>query len=261
MDLGLSVKWARYNIGASSPEKYGTHHIFASPSNSTTNLYDNLINAGYFGDDKSICGSQFDTATSQWGNKWQMPSKEHFKELIQLCKQEVVTYKNVKGILFTSNKNNKTIFFPFAGCYWRMDGWKKVGDESEGRYWTGFLSICRASTQDALYILMNQNGVEYTESFIMDIYERKYSIRPVTSDGNNSNPNNCQNSCTATCTSSCDRGFCTGGCSGGCSSSCSGTCSSSCSTSCTGLCDSSCYGTCKGGCDTTCVGSCAYFMS
>lgn len=279
VDLGLSVKWARYNIGASSPEKYGTYHIFASPSNSTTNLYDNLINAGFFGDDKSICGSQFDTATSKWGNKWQMPSKEHFKELIQSCKQEVITYKNVKGILFTSNKNNKTIFFPFAGSYWRYDGWEKMGEGSKGEYWTGFLSCCRASLQDALYIQMNQNGVEYKESRTADIYENKCSIRPVTSNGNNSNPNNCQNSCTATCANNSTGSGCSScgsNCSSSCGSNCSGACVNTCSTgcgkqcrySCGGGCSQTCAGFCSGGCKgaskgscSDCTGSCSYLCS
>ncbi len=251
VDLGLSVKWARYNIGASSPEKYGTYHIFASPSNSITNLYDDLMNAGYFGGDKSISGSKFDTATSKWGNEWQMPSKEHFKELIQSCKQEIITYKNVKGILFTSNKNKNSIFFPFAGYYWRRDdGWEKINEGDWGEYWTGFFSKFSAYLIAALSIRMTKNGAEYKESRTSEIFENKYPIRPVTSDSNN--PNNCQNSCTANCANNSTSNVCSN-----CGSNCSGGCKTQCDYNCAATCVSHCYGSC----DDTCGGSCTYLSA
>lgn len=255
IDLGLSVKWARYNIGASSPEEYGTYHRFSSTSNSTSNLYDDLIAAGYFGGNKSVCGSKFDTATDEWGNNWQMPSKEHFEELIQSCKQEVVTYKNVKGILFTSNKNMNTIFFPYAGYYWRNSnyGWEECDLGTVGRYLSGFLRQCNAYIQDAMSICMSDSRIE--EDYC-EIYDFKFSIRPVASDGNNSDPNNCQNSCTINCANNSTGSGCSN-CGANCSSNCGSNCSGACVNTCDTGCGKQCRYSCGGGCSQTCEGFCS----
>ena len=180
VDMGLSVKWARHNIGALTPEDYGTYHIFGSPSNTTSHMdVDFMIDNGWWGGNVSISGGEFDTATKKWGSKWQMPSKEHFEELISSCKYEVVTYNNVMGMLFTSNKNSNTIFFPFAGEYWRYDGvWEEVNIGSMGYYHTGYLHSCHAIFVWSSITRITKSGeIEIHES---DIFENKYPIRPVT---------------------------------------------------------------------------------
>ena len=83
MDLGLSVKWARYNYGATSPSTGGTYMEFTegATGNDYVEVRASLLKAGYAFVD-SIAGSSFDSVSQHWGNKWRMPSKTEFEELI-----------------------------------------------------------------------------------------------------------------------------------------------------------------------------------
>lgn len=74
VDLGLSVEWARYNIGASKPESYGTY-LYSHTLCSDSNCYDKLLNAGFWKDNKSTSGTSYDMAKSKWGNNWRMPTR------------------------------------------------------------------------------------------------------------------------------------------------------------------------------------------
>ncbi len=109
VDLGLSVKWARYNIGASKPEAYGTY-LYAHTLCSDSYCYSKLINAGFFLENKSTSGTIYDMAISQWGNKWRMPTRADFRELINNCTITLITYNNHKGYLFKSKKMEKVSF-------------------------------------------------------------------------------------------------------------------------------------------------------
>ena len=61
VDLGLSVKWASYNIGASAPEQYGNLYLWGDPSGSA------IVPSGYTGPStSSISGTQYDLARAAW---------------------------------------------------------------------------------------------------------------------------------------------------------------------------------------------------
>lgn len=75
VDLGLSVKWATCNVGASSPEMYGNYYAWGETLtrysyypdtykfyNSNTNRVLNIGN--------NISGTKYDAASLYWGNKW-----------------------------------------------------------------------------------------------------------------------------------------------------------------------------------------------
>ena len=78
VDLGLSIKWATCNYGASSPEGYGTR------CQGIKGTIGNLNSAGYWGD-AVISGTSFDRITEAWGTKWRTPSKHHYEELLNSC--------------------------------------------------------------------------------------------------------------------------------------------------------------------------------
>ena len=83
VELGLSVKWARYNLGTSKPEGFGSYYAFGDPSGNNINSENDqysYYDYGKFKSKTSIAGGQYDSAKYKWGNKWRMPTKSEFAE-------------------------------------------------------------------------------------------------------------------------------------------------------------------------------------
>lgn len=101
IDLGLPSKtlWADRNIGAEKPEDYGEYY-------------------------------NFDAA-----QKYNCPTKEQFKELVEYCDWKWVTYNNINGYLVIG-KNGNSIFLP-AGGHFENDLCYDEG--CIGRYWSSIL--------------------------------------------------------------------------------------------------------------------------
>ena len=108
VDLGLSVKWATCNIGASKPEDCGDYFAWGEdetkpkyyPSNNTTEN-------SYF---------KFrDAARKKWSGTWRMPTANEFQELIDNCEWTWTTQGVLDGYKVTSKKNGNSIFLPAAG--------------------------------------------------------------------------------------------------------------------------------------------------
>ena len=114
VDLGLSVKWATCNIGASSPSDYGNYYAWGETYTKSEYTYKNSKTYGKnIGD---ISGTpDYDAARANWGGTWRMPNKAEFEELKEKCTGEWVTYKGHKGYKVTSKTNGKSIFLPAAG--------------------------------------------------------------------------------------------------------------------------------------------------
>ena len=138
VDLGLSVLWARYNVGATSPEEYGGYYAWGETETKSSYTCENYkyYNSAtdsytYIGDD--ISGTQYDVAHVKWGNVARMPRLAEIQELLNNCSWSVSTYNGVKGMTVTG-QNGNSMFLPFTGaCY---DG----GLFSEGYYgccWSG----------------------------------------------------------------------------------------------------------------------------
>ena len=79
IDLGLSVKWASYNVGASSPEGYGGYYAWGELEEKSGYYWDNY----QYWDDNSndwiyigsnISGTDYDVAHVKWGDNWRMPT-------------------------------------------------------------------------------------------------------------------------------------------------------------------------------------------
>lgn len=170
VDLGLSVKWAAYNVGATSPEEYGDYYAWGEvepKADYTEENYRFKIPSKYGYELPSglsdISGTQYDAATANWGNGWRMPTK---LELIELCEKTTVVYvdyNNIKGYRFIG-PNGNSIFLPAAG-YRNENGLQK----SNGHYWT---SVVYESYQDYAYYMG-----EYRISHSQRYYGR--SIRAV----------------------------------------------------------------------------------
>lgn len=134
VDLGLSVKWASWNVGASAPEEFGGRYGWADPTGEkqTTEL-DDYPSATPPAD---ICGTEYDIARAQWGDGWRLPSQAEFQELVDNCTWEWTEVNGVTGRRATATNGN-SIFFPAAASRDGETVSNQVGQR--GCYWSGTL--------------------------------------------------------------------------------------------------------------------------
>ena len=124
IDLGLpsETKWACCNIGAKKPEEAGHYYAWGETKEkevySWKNYSDSRDGTKYgiycFTHHLNWGNMVNNVAHVRWGGKWQMPTPEQFKELINNCDSKWTSIKGVNGRLFTG-KNGANIFFPAAG--------------------------------------------------------------------------------------------------------------------------------------------------
>ena len=131
VDLGLSVKWATCNVGATSPEDYG--HYFAWGETSPKDEYTEENCSTYEKQINDIAGdAQYDAATANWGGDWRMPTYSEQKELLNNCTWIWTTQNGVKGYN-VKGPNGNSIFLPAAGYRY---GSSLYYAGSEGPYWS-----------------------------------------------------------------------------------------------------------------------------
>lgn len=135
IDLGLSVRWASCNVGASRPEEYGGLFAYGDP---TGKRYTQKISD--YPERINIVNSDSDMAKILWGNGWRLPTEEEFKELKEKCTWQYIETNNLQGYRVIG-PNGESIFFPFAG--FTIDGINRR-DAAEiykvnnyGHYWSG----------------------------------------------------------------------------------------------------------------------------
>ncbi|MBQ2908060.1 MAG: hypothetical protein IJE47_09890 [Bacteroidales bacterium] len=131
VDLGLpsGLKWAAYNIGASSPEEYGNYYAWGEVLTKETYTE---YNSETYGESMSyIAGTEYDAATINWGGDWRMPTTTEIRELIY-CDWEWTAQGGKKGYKVTGPNGNH-IFLPAAG-YRSGSGLYNAG--GYGYYWS-----------------------------------------------------------------------------------------------------------------------------
>ena len=132
--LGLpsGLKWATCNVGATSPEEYGSYFAWGETSPKSEYTEDNCKAYGKnLGD---ISGSPiYDAARANWGGSWRMPTKAEFEELLNNCNWEWTSQGGHNGYKVTSKRNGKSIFFSAAGYYYEACN-SFIGEYCE--YWS-----------------------------------------------------------------------------------------------------------------------------
>lgn len=188
VDLGLSVKWATCNVGATKPEDYGDYfawgetqpkstynwstYKWCNGSYNTLTKYCTNSDYGTY-DGKSTLELADDAARAKWGGSWRMPTKEEQDELCDNCTWEWTTQNGVKGYKVTSKKKGYTknsIFLPAAGY---RDGSSLSSVGSDGYYWSSSLSTNYPDAVLCLYF--NSSNVCWSSS----IRDEGRSVRPV----------------------------------------------------------------------------------
>ncbi|MBR5848530.1 MAG: TIR domain-containing protein [Bacteroidaceae bacterium] len=116
VDLGLSVKWATCNIGATAPEEYGDY--FAWGETTTKSEYTKENSKTYRKVFSDIAGNpEYDAARANWGSSWRLPTPGECLELEYNCTWLWTIKGGNKGYKVTSKKNGNSIFLPAAGMY------------------------------------------------------------------------------------------------------------------------------------------------
>ena len=151
VDLGLSVKWASYNLGASSPEGYGdyyswgetapkneykwSNYLYSSSKNGPFSKY--VLDTGYGTvDHKTILNLGDDAAAVNWEGDWRLPSKDEFAELMEDCTWTWTTKNGVNGYKIIGTNGN-SIFLPANG----MQSGSSLSDQGTvGNYWSSSIS-------------------------------------------------------------------------------------------------------------------------
>ena len=142
IDMGLSVKWASFNLGASKPEECGDYYgwgcteAYAEGEDVTwawALYFQKLGGTGTSMDDcgtdkdplkeyfetngHNIAGTKWDAARQKLGGAWRMPTRDEIDELVneENCSWSKTTENGVNGYMVTSKKNGNSIFLPAAG--------------------------------------------------------------------------------------------------------------------------------------------------
>ena len=131
VDLGLSVKWATCNVGASSPSDYGDYFAWGETSPKSSYYNDNSVT--YRKNIGDIAGNvHYDAACANWGSSWRLPTDSECQELVDKCTWTWTTQGGHEGYKVTG-RNGNSIFLPAAG--WR-DGTSLYYAGDYGLYWS-----------------------------------------------------------------------------------------------------------------------------
>lgn len=185
VDLGLSVKWATKNVGASSPSDYGYYFAWGETEPKSRydwdNCFDCLDSTGdswgtYKIDGKTSISptSGHDTARENWGGTWRMPTIAEFEELRKKCVWTWTSQGGHNGYLVTSKTNGNSIFLPAAGwrggsnsynvgeCGYYLSSALSSSNSDYARY-LGFSISDHHYTNDGLYRMLGQSVRPVTE--------------------------------------------------------------------------------------------------
>lgn len=181
VDLGLSVKWATSNVGASSPSDYGGYYAWGETSTKSRYDWDNCFdciddkgdNWGTYrldGQTYITPSSGYDTAYENWGSTWRMPTDAENEELCKKCNW-TWTSKNGHNGYTVTGPNGNSIFLPAAG-YCRGTGSHLVG--SYGYYWSSSLTSFYSGCARYMFFNSSEYDTDYNGRSL------GLSVRPVT---------------------------------------------------------------------------------
>ena len=179
VDLGLSVKWATCNVGATSPEQAGLYFAWGETTGYTgadvrseiRQFTEDVYKAGPAASINTDLTLEQDAAHANMGGNWRMPTKDEYQELLDNCNVVWTDDYNGTGVvgrIFTSKVNGNSVFIPAAGYCYNLS---MISVGSGGLYW----SASWTTSTDA-WILLFGSGYQR-----LDFYNRCYgqSVRGV----------------------------------------------------------------------------------
>ena len=194
VDLGLSVLWATFNVGAAKPFHYGDYFAWGETEakidynwsnyifrKSGLSYYDNFTFSKYISnssygpvDNKTILDLEDDVAHTKWNGDWRMPTFEEIKELLDPnnCIWMWTTMEDVPGFTVQSRipgYEGRSIFLP--------------AKNSSSSYWSSTLN--RDVCTQAKCLNVYDNGYHQVYNVVVDV--SRYagcSVRPVCQSAN-----------------------------------------------------------------------------
>lgn len=134
VDLGLpsGIKWAKCDLGKTSPEKYGTTYAWGetwTKWNIDYYYFTDIVEGQYTKydsrDKRFFLEKEDDVAYLRLGEGWRYPTWNEMQELIDNCTVTESTLNGWPGVMFISKNNNNYIFFGY-----------RTKDSAEGWRWT-----------------------------------------------------------------------------------------------------------------------------
>lgn len=208
VDLGLSIKWAAWNIGATRPEEYGDYFAWGETepyyedgfaqenpqqhwksgksegydwksyrwSDGTGQVMTKYCSLAQWGPvtNKRVLDPGDDVATVKWGDGWFTPTIEDYYELINNCDNVETEVNGVKGRRYTSRINGNSIFLPAAG-YRYYTSLVDVGE-------IGYYGQSCVDTDCPIYacgLFFDKNG-NFSMSYLYRFRFLGRTVRPVT---------------------------------------------------------------------------------
>ena len=196
-DLGLpsGTLWATCNVGATTPEGYGNYYAYGETEPKKTYIkenftgfgsyiYNNIHNFTTFPEENDFYSTttsmgfrllpEFDAARQNMGGEWSIPTRLQVKEMRENCYPKFLIVNGVKGTLWTSLINGKSIFTPYSGTM--------VGAKLEGRGIGGYYQTANGTR--VRYIYTFNWGTSYTRNddigvSILQISTYQYNEDPV----------------------------------------------------------------------------------
>ena len=171
VDLGLpsGIMWAKCDLGASSPERYGDEYSWGetwTKKNDNYYYFTDIVEGQYTKydsrDKRFFLEKEDDVAYLRLGEGWRTPTWNEVQELYDNCTVTESTLNGWPGAMFVSKINNNYIFFGY---------WKKY---STGGYrWSSALDPSNPSFAKSMYfikegdrIVLKQENVKRDDSSI-----------------------------------------------------------------------------------------------
>ena len=207
VDLGLSVNWASFNLGATEEGDYGYYYAWGDTRRQSVVLWKNYRYSNSDGtkfnkyclpsqaawwegkgspDGYKSLRSEDDIVIKRLGGRWRLPTKEEVEELMDTqYHPEIFTWdmqakalndkgEEVKGVRITRKSNGKNIFIPYSG---RMNGDGFEYTKSRAYLWTSTLSEGATGGPDGAYNLgldKNEGGGVWSNSRCYG-----FAVRPI----------------------------------------------------------------------------------
>lgn len=177
---GKNIKWASFNMGASTPEEFGLYYswgeiepkeVYSWATYKWGTDEPNFTKYKGTDDNKTVLDPEDDVAHVKLGGSWRMPTGEEWTALREQCTWSMTTQKGVPGQLVTA-PNGNSIFLPAAGL---LDAGKDRYIGSTGFYWSSSLSTNVAG--NAYRVIFDSDGVRWYSTVNRYL---GYSVRPVT---------------------------------------------------------------------------------
>lgn len=184
VNLGLSVKWATCNVGATTAGGYGDYYAWGETVTKRNFYWSNYkwCKGDYNNmtkyctnsehgtvDNKKTLSTTDDVARVKWGGNWRMPTQAELDELRTKCKWIWTTKNSVSGYKVVG-PNGNSIFLPAAGA--RSEG-ELYHAGYQANYWSSSLTEYYPSSARFLGF--------YSEGVSIGSGDRKsgISVRPV----------------------------------------------------------------------------------